>query len=225
MIISKRYGKVRAKQINFDKAQRYTHGEPKLYEGTSENTTHVSAMDSDGNIVSTTQTQLLSFGSKVTTPGTGMLLNNCMVMFDPRPGKVNSPGPRARMLTSVGPVIILRDSEPFMCVGTPGGTRIWAAVCQAIVNVIDFGMTIQQAVEATRFWTMGIPDTDGENLLVEPGFLEETLDGLRVRGHEVRVVQRIAGCMNGILVDSVTGQMHGGACWRGEGTPMGISGV
>jgi len=147
-----------------------------------------------------------------------------MVMFDPRPGRVNSPVPRARMLTSVGPVIVLRDGEPFMCLGTPGGTRIWAAVCQALVNVIDFDMPIQQAIEAPRIWTMGIPGTDGEDLLVEPGLPGETLELLRSRGHEIKAVRRVAGCMNGVLVDPVTGQMHGGACWRGEGTPMGISG-
>ena len=128
------------------------------------------------------------------------------------------------MLSSMAPTIVLRDGDPFMCLGTPGGTRIFAAVCQAIINVIDFSMTIQQAVEAPRIWTMGILGTLGDKLQVEPQFPEETLNGLRKRGHEVVVVPKVADGMNGIIVDPVTGLMHGGACWRADGSPMGVSG-
>jgi len=223
-LTSKRYAEERAGLISLDAAGRYAPGEPMLYEGGGGNTTHVSAMDAEGNIVAATQTLFSAFGSKVTTPGTGMLLNNCMGLFDPRPGRANSVAGGKRMLSSMAPAIVLRGGEPFMCIGTPGGTRIFAAVCQAIVNVVDFGMTIQQAVEAPRIWTMGIPGTDGEKLHVEPGFPDETLQGLRARGHDIVVMPRIAGGMNGILVDPVTGLMHGGACWRADGTPMGFSG-
>ena len=223
-LTSKRYAEERAGRISLDVAGRYAPGEPMLYEGAGGNTTHVSAMDSDGNIVAATQTLFSAFGSKVTTPGTGVLLNNCMGLFDPHPGRANSVSGGKRMLSSMAPAIVLRDGEPFLCLGTPGGTRIFAAVCQAIVNVVDFDMTVQQAVEAPRVWTMGIPGTDGEKLHIEPGFPVETLNGLRARGHEIIVMPRIAGGMNGILVDPATGLMHGGACWRADGTPMGVSG-
>jgi len=223
-LTSKPYAEERAKQINLEAAGRYMPGEPMLYEVGAGNTTHVSAMDSDGNIVAATQTLFSTFGSKVTTPGTGILLNNCMGLFDPRPGRANSVAGGKRMLSSMAPTILLRDGDPFMCLGTPGGTRIFAAVCQAIVNIVDFGMTIQQAVEAPRIWTMGIKGTDGEKLHLEPGFPEETLETLRAKGHEVVVMHKIAGGMNGILVDSMTGLMRGGACWRADGTPMGVSG-
>ncbi|MFQ6075460.1 MAG: gamma-glutamyltransferase [Candidatus Bathyarchaeia archaeon] len=223
-LISKRYAEERAKLISLNRAGRYMPGEPMLYEGGPGNTTHVSVMDSEGNIVAATQTIHFAFGSKVTTPGTGILLNNCMALFDPHPGRANSVAGGKRMLSSMSPSIVLRDSEPFMCLGTPGGTRIFAAVCQAITNIIDFGMTIQQAVEAPRIWTMGIPGTDGENLHIEPSFPETTLEGLRERGHEIVEMARIAGGMNGVLVDPVTGLMNGGACWRADGTPMGVSG-
>lgn len=223
-LTSKRYAEERAVQISLDRAGRYTHGEPMLYEGGEGNTTHVSVMDSEGNVVAATQTIHFAFGSKVTTPGTGMLLNNCMALFDPHPGRANSVAGGKRMLSSMAPSIVLRDGEPFTCLGTPGGTQIFAAVCQAIINIIDFGMTIQQAVEAPRTWTMGIKGTDGEKLHVEPGFPDATLEGLRARGHEVVEMPRIAGGMNGILVDPATGLMHGGACWRADGTPMGVSG-
>ena len=220
----KRYAEERAEQISLYAAGRYTPGEPMLYEGGGGDTTHVSAMDSEGNIVAATQALFSAFGSKVTTPGTGVLLNNCMGLFDPRPGRANSVASGKRMLSSMAPAIMLRDGDPFMCLGTPGGTRIFAAVCQAIVNIVDFGMTIQQAVEAPRIWTMGIRGTDGEKLHVEPGLPDETLEGLRARGHEIVTMPKIAGGMNGILVDPVTGLMHGGACWRADGAPMGISG-
>ena len=223
-ITSKRYAEELSKRISLQTAGRHSPGEPMLYEGGGGDTTHVSAMDSDGNMVTATQTINLLFGSKVTTPGTGMLLNDCMCLFDPRPGRANSVAGGKRMLSSMSPTLALRDGEPFMCLGTPGGTRIFASVCQAIVNVVDFGMTIQQAVEAPRIWTMGIPGTDGEKLHLEPGFPEETIDGLGARGHEVVAMPRIAGGMNGVLVDPVTGLMHGGACWRADGTPMGVSG-
>jgi len=223
-LTSKQYAGECAKQISLDAAGRYAPGEPMIYEVGAGNTTHVSAMDSDGNIVAATQTLFSAFGSKVTTPGTGMLLNNCMGLFDPHPGRSNSVAGGKRMLSSMAPVILFRDGEPFGCLGTPGGARIFAAVCQAIVNIVDFGMTIQQAVEAPRIWTMGIQGTPGEMLHIEPAFPEETLDGLRARRHEVMVMPKIAGGMNGILVDPVTGLMRGGACWRADGTPMGVSG-
>ena len=223
-LTSKLYAEELAKQISLETARRHSPGEPMLYEGGGGSTTHVSAMDSDGNMVAATQTLFDIFGSKVTTPGTGMLLNNCMGLFDPRPGRANSVAGGKRMLSSMAPSILLRDGEPFMCLGTPGGTRIFAVVCQAIINVVDFDMTIQQAVEAPRVWTMGIPGTDGKKLHVEAGFPEETVEDLRARGHEVVMMPRIAGGMNGVLVDPATGLMHGGACWRADGTPMGVSG-
>ncbi len=153
-----------------------------------------------------------------------MLLNNCMGLFDPRPGRANSVAGGKRMLSSMAPTIVARDGAPYLCVGTPGGTRIFPSVCQALVNVIDFGMTIQQAVEAPRVWTMGVPGTPEEKLFVEPEFPDEVLEGLNARGHETTVTPKIAGGMNGVLMDPSTGLMHGGACWRADGTPMGVSG-
>jgi gamma-glutamyltranspeptidase/glutathione hydrolase len=211
-------------QIDLRMASNYAPGEPMFHEGVGGDTTHVSAMDSEGNIVASTQTLFSTFGSKIMTPGTGMLLNNCMGLFDPRAGKANSVSAGKRMLSSMSPTIILREDKPFMCIGTPGGTRIFATLCQAIVNVIDFGMTIQQAVEAPRLWTMGIPDTDGEKLHLESGFPPTILEELSAKGHEVVTMPKIAGGMNGILFDPETGLMHGGACWRADGTPMGFSG-
>jgi len=222
-LISKEYAAERAKEIG-STAKTFAHGEPTVHESGSGCTTHISAMDSEGNMVVATQTLNNAFGSKVIVPGTGMLLNNCMALFDPRPGRANSVAGGKRMLSSMSPTIVLRDGKPFLCIGTPGGLRIFPSVCQAIVNIVDFGMAIQQAVEAPRVWTMGIQGTPGEKLHMEPGFGEGVMEGLKARGHEIVVMPRIAGGMNGVLYDRETGLMHGGACWRADGTPMGVSG-
>jgi gamma-glutamyltranspeptidase/glutathione hydrolase len=222
-LISKEYATERAREIG-GKAKMYSPGESLAYEKAGGETTHLSAMDSEGNMVAATQTINNSFGSKVIVPGTGVLLNNCMALFDPRPGRANSVAGGKRMLSSMSPTILLRQGEPFLCIGTPGGLRIFPSVCQAIVNIVDFGMTIQEAVEAPRIWTMGIRGTPGENLIVEDGSPEEVRRLLSARGHEVIPVPKIAGGMNGVMRDPETGLLHGGACWRADGTPMGVSG-
>ncbi len=187
--------------------------------GEGADTTHCTVIDDEGTIVSATQTLNSAFGSKVTVPGTGMLLDNCMVLMDPAPGRTNSIEGGKRILSSMSPTIVLRDGAPFMALGTPGGKRIFAAVAQAILNVIDHGMTLQEAVEAPRVWTQGV------TLEVEGGFpdLDGLLAGLRGLGHRVETVPKVAGGMNGVLVDPA-GLLHGAACWRADGVPIGISG-
>jgi gamma-glutamyltranspeptidase / glutathione hydrolase len=104
-------------------------------------------------------------------------------------------------------------------VGTPGGKRIFGAVAQALLNVIDHRMTLQEAVEAPRVWT------EGAQLELEDGF--SNVPGLRAAlealGHPVTIVEKVAGGMNGVLVDE-DGWLHGAACWRADGVPIGISG-
>ncbi len=221
-LLSKKYANVRKQDIN-NEAKSYSPGYPFRYQTESANTTHVSAMDSDGNVVAATQTINGAFGSMVTVPENGILLNNCMALFDPRPNRANSVAGGKRMLSSMSPTIVLRKGEPYLCIGTPGGLQIFPSVTQAIVNIIDFKMSIQEAVEAPRIWTMGIKGTPGEKLIVEEGFPEEISEKLRDRGHDVFTVYRVAGGMNGVLRDE-RGRLHGGACWRSDGTPMGISG-
>ena len=222
-LISKDYAKERAKGIG-DMAQKARPGNPLAYMQESGNTTHVSAMDDEGNMVAATQTLNNVFGSLVTVPGLGVCLNNCMALFDPRPGRANSVEGGKRMLSSMSPTVILRKGEPYLCIGTPGGLQIFPTVAQAIVNVIDFNMGVQEAVEAPRLWTMGIKGTPGEKLLLESGFSKHAVDGLIERGHDVLMMNRIAGGMNGVLRDPDTRLLHGGACWRADGTAMGVSG-
>ncbi len=217
-LISKRYAALRRGEIDLERAQNYAAGAPSSYLGESDNTTHFTVADDEGNVVSMTQTIHAAFGSKVTVPGTGMLLNNNMYIFDPHPGTANSIAPGKRMLSSMSPTIALKDGRPLFALGTPGGTRIFASVLQAIVNVIDHGMSLQEAVEAPRVWTQG------QELEVEEGISPAARDLLRRKGHDVQVVARVAGGMNGVMFDHDAGLIHGAACWRADGSPVGISG-
>ena len=222
-LASKEYAERRRREIDPARAGDPAAGEfaevAAFLGGEGASTTHCTVVDDEGTIVSATQTAQSAFGARVTTPGTGMILNNCMLLMDPVPGRTNSIAPGKRILSSMSPAIVLKDGAPLMALGTPGGKRIFAAVTQAIVNVLDFGMTLQQAVEAPRVWTQGA------ELELEQGFTD--LDGLRAAlhalGHRTKVVQKVAGGMNGVLVDDA-GLLHGAACWRADGVPIGISG-
>ncbi len=222
-LTSKAYADERRAGIDLAAARDHAAGEQRevarFLGGEGANTTHLTVIDDEGTIVSTTQTLNSAFGSKVTCPGTGMLLDNCMVLMDPVPGRANSIAGGKRILSSMSPTIVLRDGAPFMALGTPGGKRIFAAVAQGIVNVIDHGMTLQEAVEAPRCWTQGA------DLELEADFpdLDRLRDALTARGHTVTIVEKVAGGMNGVQV-TPDGLLHGAACWRADGVPLGISG-
>ena len=217
-LTTKEYAAARRSEIDPGHARSYVYGSPSAYVGEGADTTHLTVADRDGNVVSTTQTIHAAFGSKVTTPGTGMLLNNTMNIFDPHPDNANSIAPGKRMVSSMSPTIVMKDGRPFMALGTPGATRIFPSVLQAIVNVIDHGMTLQEAVEAPRVWSQG------QALEVESGVSGEVRTGLAALGHDVQVVPKVAGGMNGVMFDHSRGLIHGAACWRADGTPAGFSG-
>ena len=217
-LVAKGYAAIRRREIDPGRAGDHTAGRPMVRVGESDNTTHLTAADAEGNVVAMTQTIHSAFGSQVTAPGTGMLLNNNMYIFDPHPGRPNSVAPGKRMLSSMSPTLVMRDGRPLMALGTPGGTRIFAAVLQAILNVVEHGMSIQEAVEAPRIWTQG------QELEVEEGVADSVRDQLAAMGHEIEVVPNVAGGMNGILMDPTSGMLHGAACWRADGAPAGISG-
>ena len=215
-LLSSDYAAQRRAQIDMQRATVAHPGTPPSME--SNNTTHVTAADNEGNIACMTQTINDAFGSKVMVPGTGIFLNNTMALFDPHPGKPNSVGSGRRMTSSMCPTIITHSGQPFLALGTPGGVRIFPSVLQAISNVIDHGMSLQAAVEAPRLWTQG------QELEVESGVAETVRQALAALGHTVLEVDTVAGGMNGILFDPETGVMSGAACWRADGTPMAISG-
>jgi gamma-glutamyltranspeptidase/glutathione hydrolase len=214
-LTSKTYAKQRAAGIDRSRATEQRAG---TRTSESENTTHLTTADDEGNMVSMTQTINELFGSKVTVPGTGILLNNTQAMFDPHPGNPNSVLPNKRVVSSMSPTIVSRDGKPFLGIGTPGGVRIFGSVMQAIMNVIDHGMTLQEAVEAPRLWTQG------QDVELEQGFGQGPTIGMSGLGHPVVRVANVAGGMNGILIDHERGLMTGAACWRADGVPAGLSG-
>lgn len=217
-LTSKFYATARRRQIDLRSAGQFDAGNPWAYRSTSGHTTHLTTADATGNIVTMTQTIHEVFGAKVTVPGTGVVLNNTMYLFDPHPDRPNSIAPGKRMLSSMAPTMVFRGRRPLLALGTPGGSRIFTTVLQGIINVLDHGMTLQEAVEAPRLWTQG------QALEVEPGIAPAVRHELTVRGHDVQLVPKIAGGMNGIMFDYANGLIHGAACWRADGTPAGLSG-
>ena len=146
-----------------------------------------------------------------------MLANNYMYNFDPNPGKPLSIAPGKRVFTSMAPMMALRDGKLAFALGLPGGLRIFPSAFQALVNLIDHGMSLQEAVEAPRIWT------EGGVLELEPDFPETVTQALQAKGHTISRVHRIAGGMNAIAFHA-DGTMTGAACWRADGTPIAISG-
>jgi len=213
-LIAKDYAAARRAGIDMRKASRHGAG---VSAAVSAHTTHVTVADADGNIVAATQTINSLFGSKATAPGTGMLLNNTMALFDPHPGHVLSVAPDKRMTSSMAPTIVFRDGRPVLALGLPGGMRIFPSVLQAVVNVIDHGMSLQEAVEAPRVWTQG------QELEVEQAVPERVRDGLAARGHRIVPLAHVAGGMGAIAFEA-DGTLTGASCWRADGSPIGLGG-
>jgi gamma-glutamyltranspeptidase/glutathione hydrolase len=213
-LISKDYAEERRALLRLDQAQDWAPGIPPAE---SANTTHVTVADSLGNIVATTQTINSLFGARFSIPGTGLIANNYMFNFDPHPNKALSVEPGKRVFTSMAPSIVLKDGKPAFALGLPGGLRIFGSAMQAIINLIDHGMSLQEAVEAPRIWTQG------HTLELEPAISAEAEAGLVARGHMVARPKHIGGGMGAIrfLAD---GLLEGAACWRADGTPVGIAG-
>jgi gamma-glutamyltranspeptidase / glutathione hydrolase len=147
--------------------------------GADECTTHVGVVDRDRTLVSLTHTAVSLFGSKVVVPGTGLLLSNGMMWFDPEPGRANSIGPRKRALVNMTPFLVLRDGAPYLTVGAPGGRKIVTAIPQVLSNLLDFRLTPQAAVEAPRL------HTEGEAVYVDDRVGARTLAALRRLGRRV----------------------------------------
>jgi gamma-glutamyltranspeptidase/glutathione hydrolase len=187
-------------------------------------TTHYSIVDREGNAVAVTYTLNGSYGCGATVPGAGFLLNNEMDDFAAKPGTANMFGlvqgernaiaPRKRPLSSMTPTIVLRNGRLYMVLGSPGGGRIITTVLEVLLNSIDFGMNIQDAVDAPRFHHQWQPDT----LYMEPKFSPETVAALAARGYRI---ERI-GAMGDVAAILVDGEwLQGAADRRAEGTAAG----
>ncbi|MEZ5041999.1 MAG: gamma-glutamyltransferase [Saprospiraceae bacterium] len=183
----------------------------------SEETTHFSVVDAEGNAVSLTYTLEYSYGSRIVAEGAGFLLNNEMGDFNPVPGLTNSQGligtppnlvaPQKRMLSSMSPAIVAKDGKPLLVIGSPGGRTIINTVMQVILNVIDHGMDVAQAIEAGRIHHQWLPDiTSFETHSISP----DTRRLYEMMGHKVRF-RGAQGQAMGIYIDPVTGIRYGAA--------------
>ena len=203
-LTSKDYAVERRRAIDPKRAQRWGAGVQQL-EGAY--TTHMTAADAMGNVVATTQTINNLFGAKFLIPGLGVVPNNYMNLYDPRPGHALSLAPGKRVTTSMSPVMALRNGKLVYALGLPGGKRIFPSALQALVNLIDHGMSLQEAVEAPRVWT------EGNALEVELAVPDGVRASLASLGHKVLAVPTVAGGMNAIQFHD-DGSLTGAACWR-----------
>lgn len=197
-----------------------------IYE--SEDTTHFSVVDKDGNMVSLTYTLENSYGSRIVAEGAGYLLNNEMGDFNAVPGVTNRSGqigtppnliePEKRMLSSMAPVIVAQGGKPLFAVGSPGGRTIINTSVQAIMNIIDHDMNIAEAVEAPRMHHQWLPDVTS---FEGSGFSEDTLMIYEDMGHEVRA-RGEQGTAMGVYYDRDAGLFLGGSDSRsGDGAAVG----
>jgi gamma-glutamyltranspeptidase/glutathione hydrolase len=213
---SKEHAAKLRKQIDLEKASLETRpGDPWLrYKGSNDqNTTHFSVIDRDRSMVSCTFTLGSAFGSKVVIPGTGIVLDCKMSAFNPVPGTSNSIEPGIQRYSSMDPIVVLKNGNPLMALGSPSNPV--CALTQVFLNVAEFGMCIQEAIEAPR---MGRDASDQDytlEVVLDDRIPEEVGNALRMKGHEVVFADIDSRAPqfarpSGILIDSKTGTLHGG---------------
>jgi len=204
-LASKGYAEELRSRIDPDRAIRIEAGDPWPHE--PECTTALAVGDGAGNLVCVNQTLVNSFGCGVVVPGTGIVMNNAMYGLDAEPGHANSIEGRKRRIQNVCPTVLLREGEPFMALGAPGGRAIQTSVAQVVLNVVEHGMGIQEAIEAPRVFR------ETSTVYVDNRFPEAVREGLLARGHDVTWLDKELrgwGRPVGVLVDPETGLLHGG---------------
>ena len=192
-----------------------------------ENTTHYSVLDPAGNAVSVTTTLNDGFGSRVTAEGLGFLLNDEMDDFSSKPGvpnmygliqgPANAIGPGKRPLSAMTPTIVLKNGKAFLILGSPGGPTIITTVANVLMGVVDFGLDIQEAVNAPRFHHQWMPD----QILMEDRISPDTTRLLESRGHKIKSAH-FWGDAECIMVDEKTGERLGASDGRNNGKAVGF---
>ncbi len=227
-LMSPAYLKNRWKTFEFAKATESKNVEGGIVPGyESLETTHFSVVDKDGNAVAITTTLNGGYGSRVVVAGAGFFMNNEMDDFSIKPGTPNMYGligstanaiaPNKRILSSMTPTIVEKDGKLFMVVGTPGGSTIITSVYQTILNVIEHGMTMQQAVNALKFHHQWKPD---KTLFENNAFTGATIEALQSRGYVLEKQLNTIGRMDCVLIRP-DGSYEGASDPRADNTAMG----
>jgi gamma-glutamyltranspeptidase/glutathione hydrolase len=229
-LLNEAYLKDRMKSFSFDKATSsadVSHGDVSVYE--SMETTHYSIVDAEGNAIAVTTTLNDAYGSKLYCDELGFFLNDQMDDFSSKPGvpnlyglvgaEANSIAPKKRMLSSMTPTIVEKNGKLFMLLGSPGGSTIITSVLQTILNVYEFKMTMQDAVDAPRFHNQWLPD----DIMVEPGkFGKPLLESLISKGYKINEkFAPVLGKVDAVLINS-DGKLEGGADYRGDDKAAGF---
>ncbi len=213
-LMSKGYANQRRRALDMTRTQQWS---TQSGYAESKDTTHVTTADREGWLVVATHTLCGGFGANVLVPELGLICNNAMREFDPRPGRAQSIAPGKRMTSNQAPMIVAKEGAPRYAFGLVGGLTIVPSAAQAISNLIDHGMSLQEAIEAPRLWTRGY------EVQVEPAISAATVAGLVERGHEVLRMQHVGNGMNAVAFHR-PGVLEGAACWRSDGAPMGVGG-
>jgi gamma-glutamyltranspeptidase/glutathione hydrolase len=218
----------------FNELEQYAVAHPPMAPHESNHTTHYSVMDADGNAVAVTTTINDWFGSRVTADGLGFLMNDEMDDFSAKPGvpnsdgllqgEVNAIGPGKRPLSSMTPTIVVHEGKTVMVLGSPGSSKIITTVANVLMGVVDYGMNIQEAVNAPRFHNQWMPDV----LNVEQWFSPDTVSLLHHMGYNVEIglhygsdVAPYWSDAECIAVDAKTGDRLGASDGRSSGKAVG----
>ncbi len=216
------------KRPSFAELERVAQSHPSSIRE-SQNTTHFSVVDSEGNAVALTTTLNDSFGSRVTAAGLGFLLNDEMDDFAAKQGVPNTYGliqgpanvigPGKRPLSAMTPTIVLKDGKLFLVLGSPGGPRIITIVANILIGVVDFSLDIQEAINAPRFHQQWLPD----QIFVEDRLSPDTMNILRSKGHKLKVDYSWGDWGDGecIMIDPKTGERLGASDGRNNGKAVG----
>lgn len=224
LLTSKNYAQEIRNKIGADRvAGQYSYAKSDAGQEKKENTTHVGVIDEEGNIVALTQSINDFFGTGIVPEGTGFLLNDHMADFSTDPDSPNAPRPNRRPVSNMGPLIMFKDGKPFLSLGSPGGTRIFPSLSQIIINIVDFEMSLDKAIEAPRFFTYS-SGGKARPIAVEPRISKATLRALEKLGHKITLkdpYDKYFGGAQGFMILRGGKLIHGGADSRRDGVGAG----